>query len=366
MPAPLSGDELSSEQIAAVKDALVKSFNLDRFAMMVRRRLGIRLSDEVGVDRGFRQVVDTFVELAVEQFSVEQLVRAAHAELPGSPRIAAVVRQLRIDTDIPSPPAADDPDRLEKLVRARAPSVNYADYLQRLTQLGRQLCRIEYGNAQAGGTGWLVAPDLVLTNYHVAKPVHENHVTWSNVSCRFDCFVDTAPDAKPPGAEVGLAAEWLVDHSVFTDNDRVGTGPEPTDAALDYALLRLAQPIGAESTPEGTTRGFLAVSATPPTVMAGDITLVVQHAGGRPLELAFGALTGYNNGGTRFRHDANTEPGSSGSPVLTVLLQPFGLHHAGGPGEEFKYNQGIPLRRIVSVMTDKPGVPAFWSPVVSA
>jgi hypothetical protein len=365
MAAPLSGDELSSEQIAAVKDALVKSFNLDRFTMMVRRRLGIRLADEVGVDKGFLKVVDDFVERAVEQVSVEQLVRAAHAELPGSPRIAAVVRLLRIDPVIP-PPAADDPDRLEKLVRDRAPSVNYADYLQRLTQLGRQLCRVEYGNAQAGGTGWLVAPDLVLTNYHVAKPVHENQVTWSEVTCRFDCFVDTAPGAKPPGAEVGLADEWLVDHSVFTDNDRVGTGPEPTDDALDYALLRLARPIGAESTPEGTTRGFLTVSATPPTVMAGDITLVVQHAGGRPLELAFGALTGYNNGGTRFRHDANTERGSSGSPVLTVLLQPFGLHHAGGPGQEFKYNQAIPLRRIVSVMANKPGVPAFWNPVVSA
>jgi len=52
--------------------------------------------------------------------------------------------------------------------------------------------------------------------------------------------------------------------------------------------------------------------------------------------------------------------------VLTVLLQPFGLHHAGGPGEEFKYNQGIPLRRIVGVMANQPGVPAFWSPVVSA
>jgi len=85
MSAPLSGHELSSEQIAAVKDALVKSFNLDRFTMMVRRRLGLRIADEVGVDSGFRKVVDDFVELAIEQAWVEQLVRAARAELPGAP-----------------------------------------------------------------------------------------------------------------------------------------------------------------------------------------------------------------------------------------------------------------------------------------
>lgn len=366
MTAPLSGDELSSDQIAAVKDVFVKSFNLDRFTMMVRRRLGIRLADEVGVDKGFKKVVDDFVEIAVEGVWVEQLVRAARTELPGNPRIAAVARELRIESAIPPPPAADDPDRLQKLVRARAPSVNYLEYLQRMTQLAGQLCRVEYGNAQAGGTGWLVAPDLVLTNYHVAKPVHENGVAWRDVICRFDCFVETPAGAKAPGTEVALAPEWLVDHSGFTENDRTGTGPEPTDAALDYALLRLARPMGAETTPEGRPRGVLTVNASPPTVMAGDITLVVQHAGGRPLELAFGTITGYNGGGTRFRHDANTEPGSSGSPVLTVLLQPFGLHHAGGPGKEFQYNQGIPLRRIIGVMDGKPGVPAFWSAAIGS
>ena len=57
-------------------------------------------------------------------------------------------------------------------------------------------------------------------------------------------------------------------------------------------------------------------------------------------------------------YDANTLPGSSGSPIFNADLQLIGLHHRGDPAAhalaaDAPANQGIPISRIVALLTKR-------------
>ena len=67
---------------------------------------------------------------------------------------------------------AADPG-LEKIVRPHLALPDFGLWREAMTRVEGQVCRITLnGNAQ--GTGFLVGPDAVLTNYHVMKPVIDN------------------------------------------------------------------------------------------------------------------------------------------------------------------------------------------------
>src|SRR5262249_50807221 len=96
------------------------------------------------------------------------------------------------------------------------------------------VCRVEKPEGRAWGTAFLVTPDLVLTNYHVA--LDERYGNFRShpaaVRCRFG-FREPADGAPEAGVTYGLAADWEVHSS-------------PVDR-LDYALLRLARLAGEET-----------------------------------------------------------------------------------------------------------------------
>src|SRR5207237_3874432 len=73
---------------------------------------------------------------------------------------------------------------LEALVQENAKSIVLATFLQRLAELEPMVCKVEVpGNV---GTGFLVGPDLVLTNHHVVLPIINKTVSLQQVFVRFD------------------------------------------------------------------------------------------------------------------------------------------------------------------------------------
>lgn len=185
------------------------------------------------------------------------------------------------------------------------------------------------------GTGWLIAPDLLITNYHVveARDQHEESVAYTDICAQvqgtlvwFDYWKEQSPPLKEhQGAE-------LVAYS----------------QELDYALLRL------KNDPQLASRRPLVIIATRPTLRQGDHLNIVQHPQGGPLRYAIRNNYYVQNDQVKdhlLHYLTDTEAGSSGSPVLNDAWHVLALHHAARPTSPRKYNmemQGLGRRKVVN------------------
>jgi len=359
-------NSLNGPQRKIVRDALLGAYTQSTLEMLLDVELDKGL-DEVVAAAPFEIQVFNLVKAAQKQGWIDDLVAAAERD-SNNPRIKKLRRTLETSAEIglagvessvahKAPAGAG----LERLVREDGGFADWGLWVARFTDIGRQICRIEYptGVDLGGGTGFLVAPDLVLTNFHVIEPLHAGKIDSRKLVCRFDFAL-----GGPPTTAVPLATDWLVDHSHYSPHDAGDRGGLPDPDHLDYALLRLDRPLGEQkSAGEDARRGWIEVEAAPSPPAVGSIVFIGQHPKLEPLKLAVGAVLGGNGNGTRLRYDANTDHGSSGSPVFSVGLRPVALHHGGDPDYSKlmgDFNQGIPIARIVQRMLARNVTP-FWS-----
>ncbi|MFJ4778058.1 trypsin-like peptidase domain-containing protein [Streptomyces sp. NPDC088762] len=159
------------------------------------------------------------------------------------------------------------------------------------------------------GTGWLIAPDLLVTNHHVvnarkrtdgrqqvADPA-DLRLQAQGSRSRFDYLSEDDADAEEARASELVA--W--------------------DEELDYAVLRLT---GAPPRP------FLRV-ATAPLTVAKDTPValnIIQHPGGEPKRIALRNNLAFEADDRDVRYFTDTRGGSSGSPVLTDDWTVVALH----------------------------------------
>lgn len=285
-------------------------------------------------------------------------------------RIKNIISELRL-LDVEGDKHLVIERSLERTVKAKAGIIDFVPWALKLADLRTKICRIEDPRdpLKALGTGFLVGPDLVLTCYHVvenyidvADPATGALRDESKLGCRFDYAVESA--GQNWGTVVPVASPgWLVAHSRFSAVDPGDEGGLPATTELDYALIRLAQPIGdaAVGTAPGK-RGWIAASSLTPVPESTDVVFILQHPKGSALKLAVGTVIKQNPNGTRIRYDTNTDGGSSGAPCFDAKLDLVGIHHAGDPdtGQLAKYNQGVPIDKIVPNLQSKSGVPHFW------
>jgi hypothetical protein len=143
---------------------------------------------------------------------------------------------------------------------------------------------------------------------------------------------------------------------------------------LDYALVRLQdKPLkevaaGAELKGQslwdlmlkGKHRGYLVLS--PDFIKSEDRVNIIQHPGGDPMKVVMTQNRIIDDmTKTRVQYLADTDHGSSGSPVCNQKWEVIALHHSGGPypprppgGAPGKprrpptqLNEGIPIRAIL-------------------
>ncbi|MHC1767226.1 MAG: trypsin-like peptidase domain-containing protein [Verrucomicrobiia bacterium] len=214
--------------------------------------------------------------------------------------------------------------------------------------------RVEAPEGQPQGTGWLIAPDMLLTNCHVLP---EPEYAAEGVA-RFGYMRDEAG--------VKIAEERVIK----LDVDFYYTSPEDK---LDYALVRLKEkPLAAKMLPAGVGdlsmldllrqdkhRGYLVAAAR--DILNLQPVNVIQHPSGDPLKVVMTQnLVADDATAMRVHYYADTKRGSSGSPVFNRLWEVIALHHSGGPyppesatsatGEEVRYafNEGIPVKAILA------------------
>ncbi len=370
----------------ALVEALSNSFgSTDAFRNMVDTRL--RSSHDVP-PRGASlfQDVRGVVDRAEDNGWIGGLIVNARRSRPEDVRLARLADQMGLGINPPAaeniakviahvggggPASADD--KLETIIRQFS-ELSPADRRMIEARLEARVCRIVTPRNE--GTGWLVGPDLVLTNYHVIKDMLGDAPTvrGRDVICQFDFKVAAGRTIK--GTECQLHPDTpVVDWSPYSAFDLSDTDELPNESELDFALLRMDRklgemPIGGEGEEGAPKRGWIslkkALDSPSPNETAGDpkmLLYVLQHPYGGPLKCECGTLVSVNANRTRIRHEATTERGSSGSPCFNFAnLEPIALHHAGKHSRTLNkpYNQAVPITRIVQFLRDRGKVEPFW------
>ncbi|MFG2981621.1 trypsin-like peptidase domain-containing protein [Streptomyces sp. NPDC048258] len=159
------------------------------------------------------------------------------------------------------------------------------------------------------GTGWLIAPDLLVTNHHVV-----------NARKRTDGQQQVAEpvDLRLQAQGSRSRFDYLSEDDADTEEARASE-LVACDEELDYAVLRLT---GAPPRP------FLRV-ATAPLAVAKDTPValnIIQHPGGEPKRIALRNNLAFEADDRDVRYFTDTRGGSSGSPVLTDDWTVVALH----------------------------------------
>jgi hypothetical protein len=214
---------------------------------------------------------------------------------------------------------------------------NVAIWLDDMARKRRAVCRIEpqpqtteQVSLAGYGTGFLIAPDVVMTNDHVASRFYSDKDAASRVTCRFDFEVGL--DGVAPAPTAGTP------HKLHPTDWPVANSPE---GQLDFALLRLERPAGDDAV-GGGTRGVLTTSAYAFT--PGEPVVILQHPMADPLKLAFGPVAEKPWAADRVAYRVNTEGGSSGSPCLTQGRLVAAIHHY----SEADRNRGVLMSSILT------------------
>lgn len=226
---------------------------------------------------------------------------------------------------------------LQKNIRPHLTMVDLGNWPERLLEVRRRICRVDLdGNAL--GTGVLVGPRTVLTNWHVICAALAPGAA-ERLTCRFD-YLSRGSGGRAPGVSISLSKVGVLDFSPCSPAECTAEpdSSPPSPVELDYALLELAEAIGNE-------RGAEVLPETAPRLPDNAPLLIAQHADGGQMRLAFDtdAVIGRMHSNLRLRYRTNTQPGSSGSPVFDINWQLIALHHLGDPaGGSPGFNQGIP------------------------
>ncbi len=338
--------QLTSAQVVELQVAIVDAFpgfNGVQDLSNALRPLNIDIAYAGGAHAGVKSAINDVVVRENARGKIEDVIGAARRASGDNPRLVA------LQTSWIKTSAAEEKQRLEAMVLAE---LNYApadSWGKRLNDSYRWVCRVEReADGRALGTGFLVADDLVLTNYHVM------HGTMSpgtdqpaQVQLRFDAVgVAAGRVAKVAGGD------WLVAKSQPGAKEwGVIGGGDPTLTQLDFALLRLAEPVGKDAG-GGAPRGHVRIENADIAAQALSPLVVLQHPLGASLQICLGAFDQPNANGTRLRHTATTQAGSSGSPCLSMDLKVVGLHNGGLGGR----NTAIPLPLIASVINKNGNV----------
>lgn len=217
------------------------------------------------------------------------------------------------DAGPPAVTAETVTDALLERVIGDTRDFQFVEFLERAVFACRSVGRvvITLGGGRSGfGTGFLVSPALFLTNHHVLPSAE----VAGRSSVEFDFQSDRL--GRPLAVRT-----FRLDPAAFFLNDK----------RLDFALVAVA--------PGGRGRPLAAYGWCPliPTlgkIVTGEPINIVQHPKGdrKQVVIRENRLLDARDGADLFLHyEADTEPGSSGSPVFNDQWEVVALHHSGVP-----------------------------------
>ncbi|MEE9170267.1 MAG: trypsin-like peptidase domain-containing protein [bacterium] len=173
--------------------------------------------------------------------------------------------------------------------------------------VGRVLIRSR-GRTVGYGTGFLVSSRLLMTNNHVL----ESAASAARSLVEFDYY-------ERQGGRTGPTKLYELDPDSFF----------LTDDALDFTLVAVAQ--RSERGQPLVERGRVSLIPESGKALVGEPVNIIQHPGGAPQQIAIKNNQITDRVPDFLHYVADTEPGSSGSPVFNMQWKLAALHHSGVP-----------------------------------
>jgi endonuclease G len=235
-------------------------------------------------------------------------LRDREDERIGSQR-AIEQRRTTLLREVDDPTAANL--RLERILQGN--ELTDINYLALGALCARSVCRISLrrNNRLIGyGTGFLVAPGILMTNHHVLPTVAD--VKESVAEFRYERDV-TGADLEP----VVFALKTIPEPIIFQD--------------LDFALVAVeGRSAGGEPLDQF---GWLKLNILPNKALIGEYLTIIQHPDGERKQVCVreNKLIKYSENGPYLWYQTDTVGGSSGSPVFNNSWEVVALHHSGVP-----------------------------------
>ncbi len=212
------------------------------------------------------------------------------------------------------------------------------NFLSRGARKARAVAKIQlfvHGEIPVGsGSGFLVAPGLLLTN---------NHVIGSRDAARraravFDFQDDDDFQPMP-------TAMFRITDDLFYTSDR---------SELDFTFVSVR--MDNEAGDDLAQFGHLALIEESGKAVKGEPVSIIQHPRGEPKSIALRDSRIIGVRGAYIYYSTDTEPGSSGAPVLNDQWLPVALHHRSVPDPEapgrWIANRGIRISQIFQTLRE--------------
>jgi endonuclease G, mitochondrial len=186
-------------------------------------------------------------------------------------------------------------------------------YLERALIAARPVMRITLrdpaGRERGWATGFMVSPQLLLTNWHVF-PIRQET---ANAIAEAHYVLDIAGNPAP-------SYRFAIRGDLFHISDQ----------QLDFALVALDQ-VAQDGHTSLAQFGYHRLVAEPNKIQEGESMTLIQHPGGERRQFAIreNELIKILDQFLWYRSD--TAPGSSGAPALNDSFQVVALHHSGAP-----------------------------------
>ena len=220
-----------------------------------------------------------------------------------------------------------DPNGIERVLgTSDLCSINFLERgLRAAASVARLRVRVADGSGEWFGTGFLVAPNLLMTNHHVLP----NPAAASLAVAEFNYQHDLN------GVEFLRRVYNLMPSALFF-----------TDAGLDVTLVEVA-PRAFDGTPLSEF-GFLPLIARSGKSVDGEFVSMIQHPGGQPKQISIRDSQVLIPSPEdveevdleKFIHySTDSEPGSSGSPVFNDQWQVLALHHRAVPDYDAQHQR---------------------------
>lgn len=222
------------------------------------------------------------------------------------------------------------PGLCERIVERRNPDEYFV--LSRGVEAGRAVARLLVRQPDGGtvyGTGFLVGPNLLLTSNHLIP----DRTMAANTVASFNNELDTDGSAR-------TAVDF-----------RTTPTPLVTSQRLDYTLVGV-EPLSRDGRALAEF-GHIALLPRSGKALKKEFVNIIQHPGGRHKKVAIRENLVIGRARDFLYYVTDTEPGSSGAPVMNDEWQIAALHQMAVPDrnnpDDFIANRGV---RVSSILDD--------------